>query len=64
MGCEREGAHAEAYNVTLVDTKSRSEDTCAFPESKWRAFKAGMKLDAKKRVMTSGVDCDSIVAKP
>jgi len=61
LGCEREGARTEKYTVSFTDPKSKTDGSCDLPESRWSTFPKGSKWKGKIRVLTSGVDCDTLV---
>ena len=62
LGCEREGPRTEKYTVKFTDTKNKSTDTsCDLPEGRWSTFAKGTRWKGKVRVLTSGVDCDTLV---
>lgn len=60
VGCEREGARAETYTLELEDTASHAKATCSLPEARWATFEKGSRWKTKVRVMTGGVDCESM----
>ncbi len=62
LGCEREGTRKETYELVLRDLASGEEDSCEFPEDKWRSFAPGAKFDAEQ-MMVGGLVCDTMVAK-
>lgn len=62
VGCEREGARTERYTVRFLDDKGK-EATCDVPAAKWSTFSKGSKWKGAMRVMTSGVDCDTLQKK-
>lgn len=61
LGCEREGARTENYVVQLKDEASGNKDECAFDQARWKRFPPGKKLKAQVRVLTDGVECDSLM---
>ncbi len=61
VGCEREGARTEKYVVQVKDEESGEKEECAFDQAKWRRFPAGKKVKAQVRVLTDGVECDSLI---
>jgi hypothetical protein len=63
IGCEREGKRSETYTVVFKNHEDKTDLKCDFPEQKWQSFALGAKYDAKIRVMTGGLDCDSLVKK-
>jgi hypothetical protein len=60
VGCEREGQRQERYEVYLRDSTSSKEDSCEFPEAKWRSIADGTELEAKRRLV-GGLVCDALV---
>ena len=58
-GCEREGARKEEYVVLLRDEKGK-EHTCEFDQRKWGSFAVKSRWKGAVRVMTGGLDCDSL----
>lgn len=60
LGCEREGPRSEKYTVKFADRSAGSEASCDLPESRWASFPKGSKWKGSVRVMTGGVDCDSL----
>jgi hypothetical protein len=61
LGCEREGPRTEEYVVRLQDTASGKADDCVYDEARWRQFQAGKSMKGRVRVVTDGVECDSLV---
>ncbi|MBS2011314.1 MAG: hypothetical protein JST00_00265 [Deltaproteobacteria bacterium] len=60
LGCEREGSRSEKYTVTFADPKAKTDGSCDLPESRWATFPKGSKWKGKIRVLTGGVDCDTL----
>lgn len=60
VGCEREGARAETYTLELEDAASHAKATCTLSEARWATFEKGSRWKTKVRVMTGGVDCESM----
>lgn len=60
LGCEREGARTEHYNVLFSDTKTSDKASCDVAQSKWTAFPVGSKWKGKVSVMTGTVNCDGL----
>lgn len=61
VGCEREGARTEKYLVQLKDEGTGNKDECAFDQAKWKRFAPGKKIKAQVRILTDGVECDSLI---
>jgi hypothetical protein len=59
VGCEREGAHAEQYQVVLVGEPGTKWE-CDKPQSEWKAFPLGKKYPLKVGVVTGLADCSSL----
>ncbi len=64
MGCEREGAHREAYEIKLTEIKKGSEHSCKYPEAKWAGIASGSAWLMDIGVLTSYADCDSLKPAP
>lgn len=60
-GCEREGRHRETYTVHLADVPKAKQHTCSFAQDKWAAFRIGSEWMGRASVLTSGLDCDSLL---
>lgn len=60
LGCEREGRRTETYRVRFRLEPSGDEDSCEYPEARWRALQVGRRLPAKARVVGGGLDCGSV----
>jgi hypothetical protein len=65
LGCEREGARSEKYTVNFAATAGKAATTddlsCNLPEARWAAFAKGSKWKGNVRVVTGGVECESLV---
>jgi ribosomal protein L32 len=61
IGCEREGPRSEEYTVQLRDEASGETHTCKLDEPQWTKIAPGARLQAQARVLTGGLDCDSIL---
>jgi hypothetical protein len=60
VGCEREGARSETYNLLLSEVKKPDKKhTCAFPEAQWRAIPDGAVKKIKVRLV-GGAKCDTL----
>ncbi len=63
LGCEREGAREEHYEVTFKDAKSGKTASCDLPEPRWRAFAPKARYDGQIGVVTGLLDCSALVKK-
>lgn len=60
-GCERKGESTQTYTVRFLDTASKKEQTCDFPdEAKWSSFKKASKWTGSVGGLTGNLDCDSL----
>lgn len=59
VGCERQGAKRERYEVRLK-TAEGSMETCNLPQPRWAQTELGRSYIAQTRVLGGGVDCDSL----
>ena len=62
LGCEREGKRKEKYVLHLQSEKDTFECTYS-KENIWRSFLSGKSYIGEKRVLTSGLVCDSLRLK-
>lgn len=60
-GCEREGERNETYTVHFVDPQDEEIHDCAFPADAWSNIEPGSRWTAKVGVVSSALDCDSLV---
>jgi hypothetical protein len=63
LGCERTGARAETYIVTVKDIKTGTSDECKVGEPKWQSLKVGQAVVGNRAVVTGLIDCGSVVPK-
>jgi hypothetical protein len=59
LGCERTGQQREQYVLTLQDTSGKHHK-CEKPEGQWLQYVAGQRYPVQVRVLTGGIDCDSL----
>lgn len=59
VGCEREGARKERYELIVRDLETGEEDPCELPENEWRSFEEKATLTAD-RVPLGGLVCESL----
>ena len=60
-GCEREGQRTERYTLRFVDAEHDETHECDVPLARWSSTDAGSKWTAKVGMITSSLDCDSLV---
>lgn len=60
VGCERAGPKRETYRVELRGPEGTQ--TCEVDQSRWAAMRVGARVNGQVRVMSGGLDCDSLTA--
>jgi len=60
LGCERVGGRSETYSATLHRDASHDLLTCTFDQGTWATLHVGSELSGKARVLTGGIDCNSL----
>ena len=57
---QREGRKTESYTLNLAEISGGKKHSCEVPLKTWRRLDKGAKVDAEKRAMTGGLDCDTV----
>lgn len=57
---QREGRKTETYTLKLGETDGGKKHSCDVPLKVWSRLDKGDRVDAEKRAMTGGLDCDSV----
>jgi hypothetical protein len=60
LGCTRVSSRDETYRVHFVDA-DEVEQTCEYDEEIWSGFLVEQELQARKRVLTGWMVCDSVL---
>lgn len=60
VGCERQGAKHETYEVKL-ESPDGNVETCSLNQQRWSDASLGQHYLAKVRVIGGGVDCDTLI---
>ena len=61
LGCERIGNQTETYTVHLLEQGPEPKpQTCAFDQQRWSAIEVDSEWQAEVRIVTGGVDCDTL----
>ena len=60
-GCEREGKRSESYVIRYVDPVNEETHECEVPLERWNEVEPGSKWTAKVGMVTTSLDCDSLV---
>lgn len=60
-GCEREGRRREIYTIHLVDASEGETHECDVDAERWNAVDVGSRFKAEVGIVSSSLDCDSLV---
>jgi hypothetical protein len=61
-GCEREGKRTETYVLHYVDETNEETHECEVSQQRWQETEPGSRWKAKVGMVSTSLDCDSLVA--
>lgn len=59
LGCTREGGRSETYTLEL-QIEGEDPESCALPESRWRAATIGNRYTVLMNPVTNSIDCENM----